>query len=286
MEEIIVDNCIQEIQQKGYCILKNAINHDLADRIIAHFDEWKNNKDNCFKCYHFNRITNFHMLNDDTKQLVTNEYVNQILCKLFNCQQSIYSSLFFREGTAQHFHRDTPHFYTNPINNYYGVWYALENIDEQAGPLKYYENSHLLETINGHEVCNSLFPNKSILTNDENLKCLLHYNRILEQKCEQLNLERIDEQNYKNKINKGDIIIWHPNLLHGGSDIINKQLTRYSLVTHNVPFNMPVFNASHFFRKEPSTEYINNVCNYSYIFHNNIPIVNHKISPKVQKSYL
>jgi ectoine hydroxylase-related dioxygenase (phytanoyl-CoA dioxygenase family) len=31
---------------------------------------------------------------------------------------------------------------------------------------------------------------------------------------------------------KGDVLIWHSQLLHGGSEIIDKRRTRKSLVTH------------------------------------------------------
>lgn len=101
-------------------------------------------------------------------------------------------------------------------------------------------------------------------------------------------LNFIDEKNYNstNTISKGDIVIWHPKLLHGGSDIINRNLTRYSMITHNIPINTQVFNASHFFTKEPTTQYLENVCNYNYLSYNNIKIVDHGVGPKVQKSYL
>ena len=31
---------------------------------------------------------------------------------------------------------------------------------------------------------------------------------------------------------KGDILIWHSNLLHGGEEVINPKLTRKSMVLH------------------------------------------------------
>ena len=221
--------------------------------------------------------------------LVTNKYVNQIIKGLFNTEQVIYSSLFFREGTAQHFHRDTPHFYTNPIDMYYGVWYSLEDIDVNAGPLKYYIGSHKLENIIGHEVFNDVYKhveNKDNINIGSDYTCIMEYNKYIEDLSIHNNLTCVDETNYINKINKGDIIIWHPKLLHGGSNIIDEQLTRYSMVTHNVPINTQVFNAKHFFTKEPTPDYLKNEFVHKYINYNGINIVDHGVGPNVQISYV
>lgn len=281
---------IDNIEENGFTIISKAFSDNLADMIINDFEKWTYNNKCDFKRNTFNRVTGFHMYNNNTLNLVTNPIVDTILGKIFKKPQSIYSSLFFREGTAQHFHRDTPHFYTNPINQYYGVWFALEDIHPNAGPLKYYIKSHKIETIYGYDTCNELFPNKQLtneaLTIEENLQCLLHYNKIIEDKCEKFKLIKTDESNYLNKIYKGDIIIWHPNLLHGGSEILDNTLTRYSMVTHNVPKDIPVFNANHFFTQSPTQEYCENTCKFSYIYHNNIPIVNHNSNPQVQKTYI
>ena len=58
------------------------------------------------------------------------------------------------------------------------------------------------------------------------------------------------------------------------------------MVTHNVPINTQVFNASHFFSREPTKEYIENKFDYKYIKHNNINIVDHGTNCKVQKTYI
>ena len=213
--------------------------------------------------------------------------MNDILHTLFNKEQVVYSSLFFREGTSQYYHRDTPHFYTNPIDQYYGVWYSLEDIHVNAGPLKYCIESHKLEVPNGYDTYNKLYNNEEATNvNNFNFKCLLEYNKVIENLCKENNLLFIDHTNYINKINKGDIIIWHPKLLHGGSDIIDSTLTRYSMVTHNVPINTQVFNAGHFFVTSPTSDYLENKFKYEYIKHNGINIINHNCKPNVQKSYL
>jgi hypothetical protein len=277
---------IENINNNGFTVIKNNIDNDLINRVICDFDEWSSIEENMFKKHNFDRVTNFHIYSKNTLDLVTNSTVNKILNTLFKTEQSVYSSLFFREGTAQHYHRDTPHFYTNPIDQYYGVWYSLEDINVNAGPLKYYVGSHKIEAPDGYDVYNSLFRECNEIDYEKNITCLLKYNKNIEDLCIQSNLIAVDEQNYINKINKGDTIIWHPKLLHGGSNIIDASLTRYSMVTHNVPINTHVFNAKYFFRKEPSYEYLKNNCNFNYIIHNGINIVDHNCKPRVQKTYV
>jgi hypothetical protein len=284
----------ENIKNFGYTIIKNGVNLDLVDKVVKDFDEWSSIPENKFKKFKFNRVLNFHTYNVNTLDLATNTHVNEILKLFFNKEQVIYTSLFFREGTSQQYHRDTPHFYTNPIDQYCGVWYALEDIDVKAGPLKYCIGSHKLEVPCGHEIWNILYDKETeedskLSYVHKNLKALIKYNKTIENMCIEKNLTFIDENNYiNNKINKGDIIIWHPKLLHGGSDILDNTLTRYSMVTHNIPIYTKVFNSSHFFTKEPTKEYIDNKFLYIYTKHNNINIVDHGgcLSCKVQESYL
>lgn len=283
--DIQIDQHISNINNYGFTIIKNGVRGDLVDKVVSEFDVWSSLEKNNFVKLKKNRVTNFHIYSDNTKELVTNKYVNEILKSLFNTEQVIYSSLFFREGTSQHYHRDTPHFYTNPIDQYYGVWYSLEDIHINAGPLKYYIGSHKLEVPNGYDTYNKL-PRKNENDTDFNFKCLIEYNKVIENMCKENNLSYVDQTNYINNVNKGDIIIWHPKLLHGGSDIIDETLTRYSMVTHNVPLHTQVFNASHFFSSTPTSPYLENKCSYNYIKYNDIHIVDHKCYPKVQRTYL
>lgn len=277
---------VEDINNNGFTIIKNGIDIDLINKIIKEFDEWGSITSNNFTKFNFDRVTNFHVNSKNTLDLVTNKYVDEILTFLFKKKQTIYSSLFFREGTSQHYHRDTPHFFTNPIDQYYGVWYSLEDINIKSGPLKYYIGSHKLDNINGYEIFNDIYKdNKDNIDLNSDFRCIIKYNEKIENLCRELNLTAVDEKNYINQINKGDIIIWHPKLLHGGSDIIDKNLTRYSMVTHNIPIDTAVFNAKHFFTTAPTEEYLTNKNIWKYINHNGVNIVDHGIGPMVQKGY-
>jgi hypothetical protein len=276
---------LDNLHNNGFTIIKNGIESDLVDKVVKDFDEWSNKPEVGFRKHKLDRVTNFHIYNENTLNLATNEYVNEILNAFFEKPQVVYSSLFFREGTSQHFHRDTPHFFTNPIDKYCGVWYSLEDIDINAGPLKYIIGSHKIEDPSGYDIFNQ-FCGDNPMKGFEDFTYIFEYNKKIEELCKENNLLCVDETNYIYQIKKGDIIIWHPRLLHGGSNILDSTLTRYSMVTHNIPQDTAVFNATHFFCKEPTQQYLENKCLFKYIEHNNIKIVDHGIGPRVQTNYI
>ena len=107
---------VEDIHRDGYTIVRNGIDSELIDRVICDFDEWSSLPENNFLKFNFDRVVNFHMYSKNTIDLATNSYVNDILNLFFNKEQCVYTSLFLRERTSQDYHRDTPHFFTNPID--------------------------------------------------------------------------------------------------------------------------------------------------------------------------
>lgn len=279
-----ITNHVCELNEDGYTIIRNGFSTELADKIVNEFEEWASIPENKFVTCQRKRVTNFHIYSKNTLELVTNDKVHNIISKFLNGEHVVYTSLFFREGTSQEYHRDTPHFYTNPIDKYCGVWYALEDINPESGPLKYFKKSHLIDDPNGHIIYNK---NKDVNNSypKNNLNSIIEYNQIIEKMCIDNNLTEFNHTNFE-VIKKGDIIIWHPRLLHGGSDVINPTLTRYSMVTHNVTYNVPVFSSAHFFIDEPTKEYMENKCLFNYLTFNGVKYVDHNIGPQVQLSYL
>ena len=113
----------------------------------------------------------------------------------------------------------TPFFSTQPINQFVGLWVALEDIHIDSGPLFYLKGSH------------------SLLADEENLRYLFDKSgrrlpqffqslfEIVHEKCERVEVI----------IKKGDALVWHPSLMHGGSVARNQLLTLNSAVFHLAP---------------------------------------------------
>lgn len=132
-----------------------------------------------------------------------------------------FQTINFINGSGQKTHSDTIHMASYPLGYLIAVWVALEDIHPDSGPLAYYPKSHKLPYIlsNEYESGTTKFKiGKDAYKN-------------YELKIEQI----IKESDLKKEIfcpKKGDIFIWHANLLHGGSPVINPGLTRKSMVIH------------------------------------------------------
>lgn len=132
-----------------------------------------------------------------------------------------FQSLNFTCGSEQRAHSDSIHMTTEPPGYLIAAWIALEDVEEGCGPLTYYPGSHRLPFVStaDYHSGNGLFT----LGADSNR----HY--------EEKIAEIIAEKQLKQAVflpRRGDVFIWHGNLLHGGSPITRPGATRKSMVCH------------------------------------------------------
>jgi ectoine hydroxylase-related dioxygenase (phytanoyl-CoA dioxygenase family) len=188
------------------------------------------------------------------KQRIVNLHIDQAYLQEFSCNKTIaqilshyitdpvcYTSLCFKRGTQQPIHRDVPHFFSNPIDSFYGVWLALEYTNLSNGALEYYPQSHKVPVMSGRLFATMHHRNPPTKSQIEAL--LPAY----EDYCER----QYVIAGLKKKVfiaNEGDVVIWHPRLAHGGGDyVLNDAITRYSMVTHWKAKAAPIWQADKFF---------------------------------------
>ena len=166
------------------------------------------------------RLQDAWSFDPDVRALAANPRVLKILADIFGRKPWPFQTLNFPVGTQQHFHSDSVHFSSIPERFMCGVWVALEDVSEGAGPLEYYPGSHK-------------WP---ILYNDQIGVRVTHSNKRNSQEIYHDVWEALVE---KAKIapqyffpRKGDALIWAANLLHGGSRQLDPNATRWSQVTH------------------------------------------------------
>ena len=102
-----------------------------------------------------------------------------------------------------------------------GVWVALENISNDSGPLLVCPYSHKLPYIFPEDI------NLEHGSKKEPYKFYSEYEDYIENLLKERNLEI-----KKVTLSKGEILVWHSNLIHGGSSVSNINATRLSQVTH------------------------------------------------------
>jgi hypothetical protein len=203
---------MEKFNNDGYLLVKSVLDNNTIDKIVDEiYEKHPENK-------HVNRIADAWKQYDIMGHVAFNKKIINILTHLYNRKPVPFQTLNFYLGTEQKLHSDQIHFCSNPINFMCGVWIALEDITMDSGPLIYYPRSHKLPFYTmqrlGIEPGNYLeYENKMKIKIDAKIK---KYNLT---------------PKYGN-IQKGDIIIWHANLIHGGSKRNNVNLTRKSIVIH------------------------------------------------------
>ena len=130
-----------------------------------------------------------------------------------------FQTLNFPVGTAQHCHADSVHFSSEPHGFMCGVWVALEDIHDDAGPLEYYPKSQALPYLQvndvGYQQRDGVTPDQTIF-HDVWMKQLSHH--------------RLGAEQFIPEV--GQALIWTANLIHGGADVKDLTRTRWSQVSH------------------------------------------------------
>lgn len=128
-------------------------------------------------------------------------------------------SLTFEHGTQQAEHMDFAFVHQENPASLVGAWVALEDVDDEAGPLFYYPRSH-------REVPFYDWGGGSILSYGQDQKGR-SFSRYLEEEARLRGLQKTPFL-----ARRGDVILWHSALVHGGLPRKPGGGTRWSHVTH------------------------------------------------------
>src|SRR5665213_144140 len=127
------------------------------------------------------------------------------------------------KGSQQGIHSDSIHMTTYPLGYLTAAWIAFEDIHPDSGPLVFYPGSHRLPYVFSKDV--------GISESDFKTNGYRPYMERYEPRIQHLLAENgIQPKHFHAK--KGDVLIWHANLLHGGSARQNMLLSRKALVVH------------------------------------------------------
>lgn len=132
-----------------------------------------------------------------------------------------FHTINFIEGSEQRAHSDSIHMSTEPRGYLIAAWTALEKVDADNGPLFFYPGSHRLPYITCEDYASG---NTRWTIGAES-------NRRYEDKIEEL-LRANPLERKEFHAQPGDVLVWHANLIHGGSPIRKPGSTRRSMAAH------------------------------------------------------
>jgi ectoine hydroxylase-related dioxygenase (phytanoyl-CoA dioxygenase family) len=165
------------------------------------------------------RYLDFHNLSEATAAILCHPVVVRFVRRYLGEPIAGMQTLLFENGTQQRAHQDYPYVHSLRPAALAGAWVALEKVSENAGPLFYFAGSH-------RAVRPYAFDGGSVLAEGDGEHIRL-YERYLEETCAGLGLRRETLL-----AERGDVLIWHSALVHGGSARKDLTLTRRSLVSH------------------------------------------------------
>ncbi len=170
------------------------------------------------------RLLDFYVPNLRARQMVLAPAITRFLHLIYQEPAMVFQSLFFTWGTEQSMHKDTAFVVVDPPCTLTATWIALEKIEAGQGELMYYPGSHRDPLF--------LFGEERLFwqPNQDGKGVHRKYTDFLHRQAHEKQMV------VKTFVAEpGDVLIWHPNLAHGGSTVTQPEKTRYSLVSHYCP---------------------------------------------------
>ncbi len=212
-----------DLHEKGYAIidlsqqnlepLMQSIIDDLGPSY--QWDAWKAGHIDSL------RIQDAWRFNSSVREIASNQYVIDLLGRLYGRKAFPFQTLNFSVGTQQAAHCDYVHFSSVPDRFMCGVWIPFEDMTEDNGPLYYYPGSNKFPTLNNEQLGVSGFTLKG--SHDS-------YAQFIDVWTQMAKSAGTAPEKFLAK--KGQALIWASNLLHGGSKMNDLSATRWSQVTH------------------------------------------------------
>ena len=217
----------KEFNAKGYVIIQLGLTKTFIEDLINEINSLSTSKDvktnSTFFSYNNSpRIVDAGKHSTRVVNLALHEEVLSLLRFFYRKEPIPFSTINFIKGTEQPLHSDTIHFGTIPKGYLSAAWVALEDTDKDNGALRVIEGSHKLKDIDFFDL--KLTPPKNSKQAEDIYKQYEHYVQ-----------ELVLALNLKERtifMEKGSVLIWAANLLHGGGIITDQKRTRYSQVTH------------------------------------------------------
>ncbi len=208
-----------QFDERGFVVIPSAL-LEMADGINAEIERLLNEEKVGFN-FTGTKIVFANKESELIKGVTLHEELVDLLGFLLDRPVHPFQTINFMYGSEQAAHSDSIHMSTYPEGNLTAAWIALEDVSEEQGALFYYPGSHKLPYIY----------NEDLVLSENALLLDVNPNKKYEQKVEQLLQENdLDLEIFHAK--KGDVLIWHPNLLHGGLPHTDRSRTRKSMVVH------------------------------------------------------
>jgi len=216
-----IQDQLRQFVQEGFMILKGFYSNEEVEKLNGSIDQLLEEKQTDFNYTGRKIMHAFRQSSYIDQQFFRNEKLIQLLNFAMGKEVVPFQTINFLQGSEQRAHSDSIHMSSSPEGYLIATWTALENIGIDQGPVFYYPGSHRLPYV----TCQDYQSGNTKWTIGE--RSYKNY----EDKIAAILQEHSFEKRYFTA-EKGDVLIWHANLLHGGSPIQRKGSSRKSMVAH------------------------------------------------------
>jgi hypothetical protein len=169
------------------------------------------------------RTLNPHFRVPELAALLAESSVVGLVAFLLGAEALPFQTIMGHKGSEQRAHSDAIHMTTYPLGYLAAAWIAFEDIGADAGPVMYYPGSHRLPYVFSDDV--------GISTEEFAERGYAPYHERYEPRIRALIEAHALEPRYFTP-RKGDVLLWHANMLHGGSPRTRRSASRRALVCH------------------------------------------------------
>lgn len=223
-------------QENGYVVFEKLIPENKIDQLLFSLEKFKQKRLPYYSQSIHNWIQpdldeNGHMiesmenptrllfncgLGNSSKNILLGQEINRAL-KIINPKFNNFvqwNNMLFDKSVGTMEHADSFFLDTWPNGNLCAAWVALEDIDEKSGPFRVYPKSHklFLDIANKGESLEEHFNSCADYSKTANFELAI--------------------------LKKGDVLFWHPSLIHGALEQEDPKYSRKSLTSHYYPLGV------------------------------------------------
>jgi ectoine hydroxylase-related dioxygenase (phytanoyl-CoA dioxygenase family) len=214
-------------ERDGYIILKGFFSHEQLDATWAEYEaeiasgNVQPPNEPLFEGDTLpGRVLNTHFKVGKVKEMLFDDRMSGIVSLLLGTRALPFQTISGHKSSEQLQHSDSIHMSTYPTGYLVANWIAFEDIHPDSGPLVYHPGSHKLPYLMSDELD---------IPFDVGYKA---YKSKYEPAVQDLVAKHSLDAHYFLP-QKGDVLLWHANLLHGGSKMRDPaRVSRKALVCH------------------------------------------------------
>ncbi len=212
---------LRRFVRDGFVILDAPLPEPMVERANAALDQAIAQGYQGYRYGDSTRLEQMHVHFPAIRDIWLYPPVHRFLSLVFEAPSRPCQSLVYVFGSQQDAHQDTIHLTPFPAGMMCGVWIALEDVRPGSGELVVYPGSHRLPRVYMHQVgCAKVEGDWS----EFGAKVVGRWAGLLRE-------SGIEPVPYLAR--RGQILVWHENLMHAGSVRRDPSLSRRSVVTHN-----------------------------------------------------